>query len=283
MKTSISLALTAIILIFTLSTIVSYSQESYTIEGVFINVYEDGSTQVTYVIKVSNPPINITVESLGKPFYIECISGDTVVPVDIEDSKISFTAYNEYVNLTYITEDLTSKQGDEWTLSYILSSSSYIFLPEDALIYQVKPSNFDITIIGDKVALVMPPGDIEVKYVIYPAPQEQPGKPKPTPVGLGDWIYLVVVIIGIIIVVSGVFLIKRRSAEPVIKYQALDDRDRMILDKLRELGDATAKDLMDATGVPKTPLYRRLKRLLKDGYIDVYKKDGVKYYRIRRK
>jgi len=60
----------------------------------------------------------------------------------------------------------------------------------------------------------------------------------------------------------------------------LDERDRKILEALRE-GPKTAGELMQETGIPKTPLYRRLKRMMEEGLIEAVEEEGVRKYRLR--
>ncbi len=63
----------------------------------------------------------------------------------------------------------------------------------------------------------------------------------------------------------------------------LDERDQTILEALRRLGEATAAMLVKETGIPKSPLYRRLKRLEEAGVIESRRLRGKTYYRLRKK
>ncbi len=63
----------------------------------------------------------------------------------------------------------------------------------------------------------------------------------------------------------------------------LDERDQAILDALKRLGDATASMLVKETGIPKSPLYRRLKRLEEAGMVESRRVKGKTYYRLKKR
>ena len=63
----------------------------------------------------------------------------------------------------------------------------------------------------------------------------------------------------------------------------MDDRDRAILAALSRLGEATAADIVRETGLPKTPVYRRLRRLEELGYVESRRVAGTVRYRVRGK
>jgi uncharacterized membrane protein len=89
-----------------------------------------------------------------------------------------------------------------------------------------------------------------------------------------------------VVVATGlaVVLIARRRGRGATAAQApaeLDYRDEQIIEALRSLGGrATAQELMRKTGIPKTPLYRRLSRLEEAGLIKSSRVRGVTYYHL---
>jgi len=70
------------------------------------------------------------------------------------------------------------------------------------------------------------------------------------------------------------------QAPTVSTRAALDERDQLIVEALRS-GPKTASELMQETGIPKTPLYRRLKRLVEEGIVEAFDEGGVRKYRLR--
>ncbi|MEM1610090.1 MAG: winged helix-turn-helix domain-containing protein [Sulfolobales archaeon] len=76
-------------------------------------------------------------------------------------------------------------------------------------------------------------------------------------------------------------IIARRRRGDISEY--LDNVDKEILSIVEKLGEATARDIMDATRLPKTTLYRRLNKMIKMGIIGTRAKGGVTYYYIIKK
>jgi len=62
----------------------------------------------------------------------------------------------------------------------------------------------------------------------------------------------------------------------------LDERDKAILDTLASMGEATAAELQKATGIPKTPLYRKLEKLAKMNLIESEWRGASRVYRLKR-
>jgi len=277
-----------LILLISISIVIyAYAEEDYSIENTILEVYGDGSVQVTYIIKVDNPPVNITVDLLGNPLYVECLASETPIPVDVNDLKTSFLAPDTDINLTYVTSELTSKSGEEWMLKYSLNRPSMVILPEDAFVYDISPENFDVTIIDSKVAIELPAGSVSIRYVIYPNVQPTPTPPTQPGIGgvnLGSLgtILLIGIPIVIVIVLVAYFLKMRGSSSISSVMESLDERDKTILNLLKDHGELTAKDIMNISGIPKTPLYRRLNRLREAKLIEAVKKGGIVYYRLRK-
>jgi len=107
-------------------------------------------------ITVENTPLEVHLELLGKPFYIEVISGDVEVPVTISDKTASFLALEENITITYFTNDLTEKHGEEWSLQYMSNCVIYVKMPSEALIYYVSPESFEIFLENEELLLKFP-------------------------------------------------------------------------------------------------------------------------------
>jgi uncharacterized membrane protein len=77
------------------------------------------------------------------------------------------------------------------------------------------------------------------------------------------------------------FIITRRRTGDVLEY--LDNIDKEIFGVIEKMGEATARDIMDATRLPKTTLYRRLNKMIKMGMIGARARGGVTYYYVIKK
>jgi uncharacterized membrane protein len=263
-----------------------------------IQVFEDGSVGVNLTIRVADPPEPVVVESLGEPVYYELVSQGVLQPVVYEDGYFNGTVFGEEAFLYYVTTDLTVKNGSLWTLSIDLPWPARIALPGDALILGSDPSP-EIDIEGDTVYLVYGPGRVTVSYVILPAEAlatEAPPPPTGTKVeeagdaapaaggGAGLNTALLLLAGSALAVLAAVLALRRRrgSVEASTTLEELDDRDRAIIEAVRRLGEASSSDLIEATGIPKTPLYRRLGKLVDMGYLESFERAGKRYYRVKK-
>ena len=268
-------------LIITSLLVIQINVYSYTLNQALLIVNIDGTVSIIYTVKNVNPEENITIPLLGKPIYIEAYSDGVPQPLQIQDNtvKIIMPASSE-LSIKYVTSDLTNKTGEEWTLNYDSQWNSGVILPSDAIILEVNPQNFDVDIVNNSVILLFPPGKVSIKYIFIPsAPTQPPSNNLPT-ISQNWLILLLLIILGIGFVLAIRHLHLRRK-KPIIDKEALDERDSQIIKALETSGKLTAKEIMEKTGIPKTPLYRRLNRLVKQGYIEKKTISGVTYFKLK--
>ncbi|HWQ16587.1 MAG TPA: winged helix-turn-helix transcriptional regulator [Sulfolobales archaeon] len=91
---------------------------------------------------------------------------------------------------------------------------------------------------------------------------------------------LVGLIVGAGLIASLIIFIRRHRSEGP---EYLDSTDREILRVIEKLGEASARDIMSHTNLPKTTLYRRLNKMISMGIIGTRAKSGITYYYILRK
>jgi len=66
--------------------------------------------------------------------------------------------------------------------------------------------------------------------------------------------------------------------------RGLDDVDRLILETLeRNGGEMLQSELMRATGLPKTTIWRHVRRLAEQGYIEVIREGKANRLRLKKK
>ncbi len=263
--------------------------QSYTV-NVVVEVFIDGSAKITYNVTTYRPPVQLTLPLLGEPFYVEAYSDNESIPVEYNSTHIFFTAIHNMTTIVYFTGNLTVKKGDEWTLTIRSPWKTTVILPSEALVYEISPEDFEPTLIHGKVGFTFNPGTIEVKYILIPAPiQSNTTKLQPTQTRTNStgeeenlWSLLGKTSIIIIVVTVIFFYMKRYRRGGTRPLEELDERDRKIIETLIREGELTAQELIEKTRIPKTPLYRRLKRLVSQGYLETITRSGKTYYRIRK-
>lgn len=283
--------LIGLILIFLFTLINTYNVYAYTVESTIINVYEDGSVLIIHHISISIPPEKFNIKLLGQPVYIEARSLGTPIPVEVTNNTAYITAPGDEVTIEYLVSALTNKVGENWVLSYMSPYSTTVILPENTMIYEINPKNFDLTLVNETVGFIFPPGSVEIKYILIPQvpsggsgttpqPSSSPASFLQTLINTEILTWLGVIIIACI----AAYLLLKRLRSPLSNeeiYGSLDARDNKILNTLSKYGEMTAKELIEKTRIPKTPLYRRLRKLSALGLIESVSKAGITYYRVK--
>ena len=162
----------------------------------------------------------------------------------------------------------------------------------------MEPRDFSVRLVNNTLHLVFKPGStVRVEYTLIPAtpPAPPPGQEAPTTtvketserekVTPTTWLLLALGALALLAVTGALLLRARRGASRLVEVatveEALDERDRLILETLKNMGEATAPTLQKATRMPKTPLYRKLEKLEKMGLIESEWRGGVKVYKVK--
>ena len=284
-------------------------------DSIAVIVYDDGGAWVYENVTVSNAPSNITVPLLAAPLTLYAEDqGGVPLPVTYTNTTATVTVYGPgIITIRYYTLALTSKTNYSWKLALTPPCTTIVVLPGDAVPIRVQPTPTP-TLYKGQAALRFPAGEkILIEYYIIPGGAAQapattgqpsgaagsqspgsPGHPSSTSTGAPRgssalWEIITIIILLIIVFIGFSYL---RSARRVsgsntpsqssveASSSRLDERDKRILEALQER-PMTAVELQQATGIPKTPLYRRLKKLLEEGLIEYYEENGVRVYRLK--
>ena len=138
-------------------------------ETLLLTVYPDGFVFVGYTLLVDPtfPTQNITV--FGQVLEDLLVAGNDGLPLDYSIGNNAISVYSlgtEEVKLTYLTQDLTSKEGRYWTLAIEAPVSTQILLPEETTIISLNQVPEMIETSENMVKLLMNSSLIEVTYVI---------------------------------------------------------------------------------------------------------------------
>lgn len=73
----------------------------------------------------------------------------------------------------------------------------------------------------------------------------------------------------------------KKSAKKLDVEDLLDDRDRKIIQLIKEKGPITPGELLKELGIPRSAFYRRINRLVKEGLVEQFTVGGKTYYKIK--
>jgi hypothetical protein len=152
----------------TLTSHPSFSEE-ITPETLFLTVYPDGFVFVDYTLQVDPtfPTQNITV--FGQVLEDLLVADKDGLPLDYSISNGTISVYSlgtDKIKLSYLTQDLTSKEGRYWTLTIDAPVNTRIILPVETTIISLNKVPEMIETNGNRVELLMNASLTEVSYVI---------------------------------------------------------------------------------------------------------------------
>ncbi len=290
---------------------------------VTLKVYPGGLVEVNYTL-LTNGTEAVKVPLIGEP-----LESYGIIVVDQDGNLLAYDVNNtdntleivamgaEEVKVSYVTETLTSKSGDTWTINYTSPLPSTLYLPQGAVVTYISSLPSSANAVDDTVVLGFPPGPVLVQYIIpYPPPQQgqqgkentggtqggqsgntqggtqtqtqpstQPqksqgekGKPQEAGQGPGYLLYAGLGAAAVAAVAAALLLSRKRR----LKTDNLSEDDLAILRALESLGgEAFQSDIKKLVDLPTTTLWRRIRRLERMGYVEVEKRYGRNYVRLK--
>ncbi len=267
--------------------LLGFVHAQYTASSVTLTVYPDGYVGVEYDIvppnytsQVSIPLLGTHVENLfvvdgeGNPLNFQRENGSVVVY--IENSSL--------INVSYVTPDLTSKEGLVWTLRVNLSVPFTVVLPQNAVVVDL--SDIPVEIAGNSIT--MPPGNQSISYALTYS-TTQPYTPENVRGNSQrEWMW---VLLGLLVAgVTGAYLTfgrgKGSKKEGAVQESELtreefeaklsnldlnEDEKRALLYIFDRGGKASQAEVREAIGLPKTTAWRMFRRLERKGLVKILK------------
>ncbi|MEM4235273.1 MAG: hypothetical protein QXU75_09030 [Candidatus Methanomethylicaceae archaeon] len=262
------LALFAILLLFP-SVIAQNIQETS------ITVYRDGFVHVRMVIATEENLASIIIPLLTPNVSNVVVYDEAGDPLDYEiyvssNANIREATIEIYslgassVRLEYDTNALTSKLGNLWTFSVNAPFEFSVYLPENSTVMYLNVPPKSIATEGERIKIEFYPGYCEVSYEV--GPQVQPKPPATAEQPLMFYLIAGILVAGVLIFII-IFLRIRRAKT----FDSLKDDEKRVLEFIKKNGNkALEAELRDAfPEIPRTSMWRLLKRLEKQGIIRI--------------
>ncbi len=259
-------------------------------------IYQDGSTHVFYELDVDPLKLEVPVELFG-----EMIENITIVDEDglLLSSEIDHnlalieTFGASQISIDYDTQDLVSKTGKIWTFSIDAVEQYSIVTPKNSVIIEM--SNFPISmqVENDQSHLVFSSGKTSISYYISTLASAQPVQQEDD--GIGNQLILYIGGIAAAAIIAALVIAKRKSRtaestviikdeeskpqipdpESIFKAkQDLREDDKEIVNFIAANGgQAYESELRKKFLQPRTTMWRAVKRLERQGIIEIEKKD----------
>ena len=259
-------------------------------------IYQDGSTHVFYELDVDPLKLEVPVELFGKMIEnITIVDEDGLLLSSEIDHNLALieTFGASQISIDYDTQDLVSKTGKIWTFSIDAVEQYSVVTPKNSVIIEM--SNFPISmqVENDQSRLVFPSGETSISYYISTLASAQPVQQEDN--GIDDQLILYIGGIAAAAIIIALVIAKRRSRtaesteiikdeeskpqipdpESIFKAkQDLREDDKEIVNFIAANGgQAYESELRKKFLQPRTTMWRAVKRLERQGIIEIEKKD----------
>ena len=278
-----------------------------------LTLYSDGSAHISSQLEVNPLDPDYEVSLFGSfvdNFVVVDENGFLLSSEIIDDKAIIDTFGSSSITIDYDIHDLISKEGRVWTFTLDSPTDYSLLMPLNSIIVGMDalPSNMDL--INDQTKLDLSPGLSEINYIfgntqppVTQPPVTQPPVTQPpvtTPEQPSNDISIMM-LVGVPVaaaIVGAIIIIKRKqtNSSSVIQTEVISDSqiktsttdienifnlrpdmredDKEIIKFISANGgEALESDLRKKFLQPRTTMWRAVKRLERQGVIEISKKD----------
>ena len=271
-------------------------------------IYPDGSTHVSTEIDVDPFLTDYEVNLFGSTIDNLVVIGDSgfLLDVDvIDDTALIQTFGSSVITIEYDIHDLVSKQGRLWTFSLDSPSDFTLLLPKNSAIVGMTNLPLNMEIINEQNQLTLSSGSTEIDYFFsintISSTTEEIVNEEDNSSNI-----IIVGIIGVIIVIALVSVIiitknKQKNVKPIDEVVTIPKNNILDLETIFKLkpdlreddkelikfifdnnGEALESELRKNFLQPRTTMWRAVKRLEREGVIEIEKKDLQNLVKLRK-
>ena len=259
-------------------------------------IYPDGSTHVFYELDVDPLKLEIMVELFGEMIENITITDEDgfLLSNEINHNSVVIETFGaSHISIDYDTQDLVSKTGKIWAFAIDAPVQYSLLTPKDSVIVEMGNFPLSMQVDNQQSYLTFPPGQTNISYYISTLASAQPIQKDNT---AGNSLILYIGGIATVAIVVAIVIIKRKSSriEPSVtiqkdeqhKPQSLDpeaifkvkqdlrEDDKEIINFISANGgQAYESELRKKFLQPRTTMWRAVKRLERQGIIEIEKKD----------
>ena len=271
-------------------------------------IYPDGSTHISTEIDVDPFLTDYEVDLFGSTVDNLVVLGDDGFLLDVDvmyDTALIQTFGSSVITIEYDIHDLVSKQGRLWTFSLDSPSDFTLLLPKNSAIVGMTNLPLNMEIINEQNQLTLSSGSTEIDYFFSTNTisntteeivNEEDNSLNTIFVGIIGGI-IVIALISVIIIAKN----KQKNVKAIEKVVTIQQNNILDLETifklkpdLREDDKELIKFIFDNDGEvleselrknflqPRTTMWRAVKRLEREGVIEIEKKDLQNLVKLRK-
>ena len=266
-------------------------------------IYPDGSTHISAEIDIDPFLTDYELNLFGSTIDNLVVVGDNefLLDTDIIDNYVLIQTFgSSVISIEYDIHDLVSKQSKLWTFSLDSPSNFTLLLPQNSAIVGMTNLPINMEIINDQNKLTLPSGKTEIDYLF----SNTISNPIPDPKTETNYFsYAIIGGVLIIILIGAVIIIRTKQKNPKsVNHNPITEKNNILdietIFKLKpdlreddkELvkfifnngGKALESELRKKFLQPRTTMWRAVKRLEREGVIEIEKKDLQNLVKLRK-
>ena len=272
-------------------------------------LFPDGSTHVTYSLD-SDPLLPDTEVALYGDSLENLVSEDEngfLLSTQSEKNILQVeTLGSSNILINYDTYSLISKDGKIWSFEIDSPVEFNVVMPQNSVIVGMSTFPIDMNVDSDRTKILLPSGPAEITYFLAVAESSQVLPPEETPVATGDDNSIIYAAGGAAVVIAAIAAIAIKmknkpkqivsaqqttiiaetnepfNIEKVLEMPDLREDDKEIIKFIHENGgSALESDLRKKFLLPRTTMWRAVKRLERHELIEITKKDQQNLIKLR--
>ena len=272
-----------------------------------LTIYPDGTTHVSAEIDVDPLTTDYELDLFGSTIDNFVVVGENgfLLNTDVMgNSALIETFGSSIITIEYDIHDLVSKQGRVWTFSLDSPSDFTLLLPKNSAIVGMTNLPINMEIINDQNQLTLSVGDTEIDYLFSTTPIISDPIVSDTPTLQTDYLtYAIVggIVVASIVGITAIIRSKQKTVKPIQiqqsaqKIQTVDaetifklkpdlrEDDKEIVKFISNNGGyALESELRKKFLQPRTTMWRAVKRLERNGVIEIEKKDLQNLVKLRK-
>ncbi|MCH8972568.1 MAG: MarR family transcriptional regulator [Thaumarchaeota archaeon] len=263
-----------------------------------LTIFQDGSTHISSLIEVDPLEPDFTVNLFGNSIdnLVAVAENDFLLLTEITGSTVLVETFgSSIISLDYDTHDLVSKEGRIWTFSIEAPSDYTLLVPQNSIIVGMSALPQNMELINEQTKLSFQNGPNEINYILG-IPTSSTSEP------LDNSLIFIGGAIASAVIIGAIFLKKsQRTSKKIETVQTqkvsietsdpenifrlrpnLREDDKEIINFIfNNGGQALESELRKKFLQPRTTMWRAVKRLERQGIIEIVKKDLQNLVKLR--
>jgi uncharacterized membrane protein len=272
-----------------------------------LTIYPDGTTHVSTEIDVDPLAADFELDLFGSTIDNLVVVNENgfLLTTDVLGNFVLIETFgSSVITVEYDIHDLVSKQGRVWTFSLDAPSNFTLFLPKNSAIVGMTNLPINMEIVRDQNQLTLSSGEAEINYLFGNVPIIPDPVISVDPVPQSDYLTFAtigVITVAVIVGVVAVVRVKQKTVKPIHNQQTIQKTETIDTETIFKMkpdlreddkeivrfisnngGQVLESDLRKKFLQPRTTMWRAVKRLERNGIIEIEKKDLQNLVKIRK-